>query len=89
MTYDAKSTSLIEGQYCFHFNNNEKEEIEIFYLGAFNKDFTILEHVLRIPREFVEKLSLCIGLSNNHRYNFENMKEYEITEKYKKNLSVI
>lgn len=62
MIYDAKSASLMEGRYCYRFDNKEKEEIEIFYLGAFNKDFTILEHTWRIPGEFVENLFLCIGL---------------------------
>lgn len=82
--YDAKSSGLMNGRYFFfHLNNKEKEEIEWYYLGGFNNDYTKLLYVWRVPGEFVGKNYLHIGLTKNYEYNIENMKEFEITEKFK------
>jgi hypothetical protein len=52
--YDAKSSKLHDGGYWLFITNNEyKEEIEYYYFGAFNEDFTELEHVWRVPKKIV------------------------------------
>ena len=45
-------------------------------------------HVWRIPGEFIEEEHLHIGLNSYSRYmyNVENMKEYEITNKFHCNI---
>lgn len=79
--YDAKCSALIkETFWYYHFLNKRKEDIEYFYLGAFNKDYTKLIHVWRVPGEIIEENAIRIGLKNNYKYNVNNMKEYEITE---------
>lgn len=86
-TYDAKSCGLINGRYfLYHFKNKEKEEIEYYYLGAFNKDYTELMYVWRVPGEIIEKDMLYIGLNRNYEYNVENMNEYNITDRLWRNL---
>lgn len=83
-TYDVKSSKLHKDIfYLFNVINKYKEDIEIFYLLAFNEDYTKLEHVWRIPGEIVEKNRFIIGLSIGYEFNIENMKEYDITYKFK------
>ena len=55
--YDVKSSKLHSGKYSlFHTRNKFREEIEYYYLGAFNSDWTKLEHVWRVPGEmFLER----------------------------------
>lgn len=86
-TYEVKSVGLKEKmRWCFPIYNKEKEEIEWFYLGAFNEDYSELLHVWRIPGELIEKNYICISLQNSFKrdtYCVESMKEYEITYKFK------
>ena len=85
-SYDAKSSKLYRerGEYWkFTTRNRYKEEIEYYYFGAFNEDWTSLEHVWRVPGEVVDKDHFLIGLNGNWDHNVENMKEYEITDKFK------
>lgn len=85
-SYDAKSSKLytLRGYY-WHFNirNRYKEEIEYYYFGAFNEDYTKLLHVWRVPGEIIEKDYFIIGLNGSWENNVYNMKEYDITEKFK------
>lgn len=82
-TYDVKNSKLRRnGYYIFHTRNKFREEIEYYYFGAFNSDWTKLEHVWRVPGEIVEKDNFVVGLVGGE-FNIENMKEYEITDKFK------
>lgn len=83
-TYDAKSAKfdVKYNWWEYMLGNMYREDIEWFYLGAFDKDFGKLIYVWRIPGIFIEGNTLRIGLKNNLRYNVENMKIYEITEKF-------
>lgn len=83
-TYDVKSSKLYNaGYYLFNIRNIYKEEIEIFYFLAFNKDYSKLEHAWRVPGEIVEKDYFYIGISSRREFNIENMKSYDITNKFK------
>jgi hypothetical protein len=84
-TYDVKSSKLYtECKYWFfHTDSKYKEEIEIYYLLAFNEDYTELEHGWRIPEDIAEKDYLLIGLNGSYEFNVENMKKYDITDKFK------
>jgi hypothetical protein len=85
-TYDVKTSKLLEGKYwLFHATNKYKEEIEIYYLLAFNEDWTKLEHAWRLSGEMVDVVSFSINKfltpkSRSYR-NVEGMKEYEITDR--------
>lgn len=81
MIYDAKSSGLVRDTFwIFHTKNKYKEEIKYYYFGAFNKDYTKLIHVWRIPGYLIEKDYFIIGTNDNYEYNIENMNEYEITD---------
>lgn len=85
-SYDAKSSKLyrLRGEYwMFNIRNKYKEEIEYYYFGAFNEDYTKLMYVWRVPGEIIEKDYFVIGLNRNWEHNIENMKEYDITDKFK------
>lgn len=79
-TYDVKSSKLMEYNgtlfWQFHTNNEHKDNIEIYYLLAFNEDWTKLKYGWRIPGEIAEKDKFYVGLKNCN-----NMKEYDITDK--------
>lgn len=49
---------------------------------AFNKDWTKLLHVWRIPGDLTDGDSITIGIKGSYTYNIDNMKEYEITDKF-------
>lgn len=84
-TYEVKSVGLREGKrWCFPIYNKEKEEIEWYYLGAFNEDYSKLLHAWRIPGELIEKDYLCISIENSYKkdtYCVDSMKEFDITDK--------
>lgn len=71
-----KSSALLIDHWGFKLSNLYRGEIEWFYLLGFNKDYSELQHVWRIPGYFTEIIS-------NYTRNIENMKEYEITKKFK------
>lgn len=82
MQYDVKSSKLYEyGCWMFNTHNIYKEEIEWYYLLAFNENYSRLIHAWRIPAinfiEDIEKGRIYIG-----KYNIESMKQYEITERF-------
>ena len=80
-TYDVKSSKLYtRGFWSFSTDNKYKEEIEIYYLLAFDKDYSELMYAWRITAwEVIEKNALIVGLKPNYRFNIKNMK-YDITE---------
>lgn len=82
-TYDARSTALrcinVVGNKCYTFNLDKNAGY--YYLGAFNGDYSELQHVWRVPGDFAYG-SINIGIDNSYIYNLENMKQYEITEKF-------
>lgn len=91
MIYDVKSSKLhsqkcyiLHSQKCyiFHTRNKFREEIEYYYFGAFNSDWTKLEHIWRVPGEIVEKDYFVANMYGGE-FNIGNMKEYEITDKFK------
>jgi hypothetical protein len=86
-TYEAKSARLRIGEYWgFGIDNkdkdDDKEAIQWYYFGAFNKDYTELLHVWRIPGEIIEGNSFRVGIHSG-KFTVENMKEYDITDKFK------
>jgi hypothetical protein len=83
MTYDVKSSGLdwTGRYYTFKTNNKYKEEIKIYYLLGFNEDYTKLKYGWRIPGKIAEKGQFRIGLNNSHKFNTENIKQYDITDK--------
>ena len=62
-------------------NINKRKIIWIYLLG-FNKDWTKVEHIWKISNDFTNLESMNIGIYNNYIYNVENMRKYEITDKY-------
>jgi len=85
-TYDVKSSGSRNGTYYqFATNNKYKEEIEIYYFLAFNEDWTEPKYVWRVPGEIVEKDIFYVGTCRAccSKFNIENMKEYDITDKFK------
>jgi hypothetical protein len=81
--YDVNSASLINKSYTFTIHNMHKYEIEWFYLVTFDKGFKKLMYVWRIPGDFIDTNSITIDIDNGYTYNIENMKEFEITDKFK------
>lgn len=87
--YDAKSSKLYYGKYWFlHFDNVQKSKIQKYYIGLFDKNFKKLLYVLETSTwdimEDIEKEFMLIYLKGNYRYTIENMKKYDITEKFNK-----
>lgn len=81
--YDVKSSKLYKGTHWrFRTDNKYKEEIEIYYFLAFNKDYTKLEYTWRVPAEIVEKDNFYIGLNPSYEFDFEEMEEYNITDRF-------
>jgi len=83
--YDVKSSRLLENYWYFNIRNVNKDEIEWYYLLAFNEDHSELLYAWRVPAwEFmnvIEKEGILIGANSDYNYNLENMKEYIITDK--------
>lgn len=77
--YDAKSSGL-NGLYWHYFL--DKLGVHFYYLGAFNKDYSELQHVWRIPGDFSIKRHINIGIYSSCIYNIENMEKYEITPEF-------
>lgn len=82
--YEVKSSKLHRNMFwAFATKNEYKEKIEIYYLLGFNKDYTKLKYVLRVPGEIVEKIMFHVGLNSRYEFNIENTKQYDITDKFK------
>lgn len=83
-TYDVKSAKLGKGDlWIFSIDNKYKEDIEWFYLLAFNDDYTILMHVWRLPGDIIENNYFVIGMySGKGKFNVKNMVKYEVTDKF-------
>ncbi len=80
--YEVKSSKLYDKEnWKYNTRNKEKENIEIFYFGAFNEDYSKLLYVWRVPGELVEGDVFRIGMSHHGKFNIENMKEFDITDK--------
>ena len=82
MPYEAKSSSFSGVAWDYHFYNSEKEKIRWYYLGAFDRYYTKLLHVWRVPVEIIIGDRLYIGLNPSSKFNVENMRQYEITDKF-------
>ena len=91
-TYDVKSSrfDLYKKRYHFRTTNKDKDDykdaIQWYYLLALNGDDTI-KYVWRIPGEMVEKDDFLVGMNPNYEFNIENMKEFDITDKFKDNFN--
>lgn len=81
--YDVKSSKLHKERDCYTFvtNNKYKEEIEIYYLLGFNKDWTKLDYGWRIPGEIVESDNFIVGLNPSYKFDIEDIEKYNITDK--------
>lgn len=69
-----------------HFQENMHEyrdEIEWFFLVAYDKDYKEILRVWMIPGNLIDGSALYICLDNKYKYNVENMREHEITDKFK------
>lgn len=81
--YDVKTSGLHIDYWKFDFTNIYINKIEWFYLIAFDRDYTTVVYIWRIPKskfiEDVKKGFIDVGLKK--MYNIENMKQYDITEK--------
>lgn len=86
-TYDVKSSKMLKDYWVFSLANVNKDEIEWYYLLAFNEDYTKLMYAWRIDAwEFIkciENGNICIGIGINYENNIENIKKYEISGKIK------
>lgn len=82
LIYDVKSSKLYEDKY-WTFLLDKGEDVDFYYLLAFNRYWTELLHVWRVRWNFayVSKL-YYIGLNNNYEYNLENTEKYEITVEF-------
>lgn len=84
--YDVKSSILMIDYWMFNLDNLYKDEIEWYYLLAFNKNHSGLLHAWRIPAwDFIESIEnghLEISITNSRKYNLGNMIQYEITIKF-------
>lgn len=67
----------------FHFLNVDIYEIDWFYLLAFDEDYIKLLYAWKVPIDklHIEDAVIIIGLNITYKYNVENMKKYEITDK--------
>lgn len=83
-TYEAKGSKLYIIDKCWNFGikNRYREKIEYYYFGAFNKDWTILMYVWRVPGELVDKDYFIVNIYGG-KFNIESMKKYDITNKFK------
>lgn len=91
-TYNVKSSALRKvsmnrSQYWSFYFKNIENKTEWYYLGGFNENYENLMYVWRIPGDIVENWiddgNLHIGISDTYTHNIENMKKYEITDKFK------
>ncbi len=77
--YDAKSGKFLRdsNRWLFNFLNKKLEEIEYFYLGAFDENYSRLLYVWLVPRSFLN------GKTRIYIYpkDINNMKQHEITDK--------
>lgn len=81
--YDAKSIALKNDCYTFVLKSKYREKIDYFYLGAFDKDYSRLDYVWRIPGGFTDNDYLTISLYGYRGgYSVDNMKEYETTPEF-------
>lgn len=79
--YDVKSSRLLtscQRSDYWGFALDKADQVDYYYLLAFNKDFSDLLYVWRVPWDFFD----CIHLHITMRH-ISNMKKYEITEKFK------
>ena len=87
-TYDVKSSKFDLYKQRYHFGtankdkDDEKEAIQWYYLLALNDD-GIIKYAWRVPGEIVEKDDFHVGMNHDYKFNIENMKEFEITDKFK------
>lgn len=87
--YEVKSAGLLRGKYWTFDTGNkdkddDKEAIEFYYFVAFNKDFTKLFYAWMVPGEIAEGNSFTVNFDCKGKFNVENMKEYDITDEFKK-----
>lgn len=94
-TYEVKSSQLrIIGKWSgwtFATRKKDKDDnreaIQWYYFAAFNEDYTKLYHMWRVPGEIVDKNTFIVGIYGGE-FTIENMKEYDITSKFKDIVSV-
>ncbi len=91
--YEVKSSGLLEHKgwvfWKFGTENKDKDDnieaIQWYYLIAFNKDYTKILYVWRIPGEIMEKHIIMVSAyGSNSEFNVSNMTEYDITDDLKK-----
>jgi hypothetical protein len=88
-TYEVKSSALLFQLYwIFGAGNKDKDDdieaIQWYYFVAFNKYYTKILHIWRVPGEIVNKIKINVWVCGNTEFNVDNMKEYDIIDKLKK-----
>lgn len=82
--YDVKSSKLYidRSRWDFGLRNKYRNKIEIYYLLAFNEDYTNLEYGWKIDENITVDIGdhLQVGMYNGI-FNIENMSKYDITDK--------
>lgn len=73
--YDVKSSSFIDNYWQFFLD--KKGKVDFYYLLAFNRDYSELKYVWRIPVNFTDNTHLYIRPGD-----VINMRKYEITNKF-------
>ncbi len=81
--YDVKTSGLHTDYWKFDFTNICINKIEWFYLIAFDRDYTTVVYVWRVPKsKFIEDAKKdFIDVGPKKMYDIENMRQYDITEK--------
>lgn len=80
--YDVKSSGRSRKGWEFGTANANREDIEIYYLLAFNEDYTELLHAWRIPGEMVDSDIFRVSMFRG-KFNINNMVDYQITDELK------
>jgi hypothetical protein len=84
LSYDVKSSKLHKlGYYLFNTRNKFKEKIEIYYLLGFNEYYTRIKRAWRVPGIMAESSKFYVGVGPSYKFNIGNMKEYDITDKFR------
>lgn len=84
-TYDVKSSKLYIRYVEEYWRFDLDKVVDYYYLLAFNKDWTELLYVWRIPGDFTKDHYLNISVNGfRGAYCINDLKEYEITDNFKK-----
>lgn len=79
--YEVKGSKLYNDMHwSFGTNNKFRDDIEIYYFLAFNKDWTKLDYAWRIPGELIDSDIFNVWLEGDYKFTVDNMERYNITD---------